>query len=280
MFSIGSFLVNLCYGFVVHLSYKGLNKCFSYWEYKMSHITGNAVFESFPVHSFIPPEFGTELIYSLVIIVCSLMIYFGTKEFYELTSHKGIKYFRKAFLFFAIAYFCRSFIKFLLYYFSLDRILDISPRIAGPLFGKITLFVFMYFSSMAIFYLLYSVMWKKWKESDKKMYFFHILSFVMAFLIVLTSNAWIYLGVNLFLFFIVLFVVYVSYKSKKRSKKSVVYKHNLYIIYLLLSFFWILNIMDILIPEFFEAFQLLTYVASLVVFLMMLYRVLKKVGSS
>lgn len=42
---------------------------------------------------------GTEVIYSFVIIVCSLMIYFGTKELYELSSYKGIKYFRQAFLF-------------------------------------------------------------------------------------------------------------------------------------------------------------------------------------
>jgi len=38
-----------------------------------------------------------EIIYSFVIIVCSLMIYFGTKELYKLTSHKGIKYFRLSF---------------------------------------------------------------------------------------------------------------------------------------------------------------------------------------
>ena len=30
---------------------------------------------------------GTELIYSFVIILCSLMVYFGTKELYDLTSH-------------------------------------------------------------------------------------------------------------------------------------------------------------------------------------------------
>ena len=46
---------------------------------------------------------GTEIVYSFVIIVCSLMIYFGTKELYKLTSHKGIKYFRQSFLFFAFA---------------------------------------------------------------------------------------------------------------------------------------------------------------------------------
>jgi len=222
--------------------------------------------------------FGTEIIYSLVIIVCSLMIYFGTKELYELSSYKGIKYFRQAFLFFAIAYFFRSFIKFILVYFSANRILDIHPRIFAPLFGQVTLFLFIYFSSMAIFYLLYSVMWKKWNSGSKKIYFFHLLAFVISLFIILSRNALVYLGINFLLFFIVLFIVYISYKNNKKETR--VHKHNLYVIYLLLSFFWILNIIDILIPEFFQTFQLFVYIASLIVFLMMLYKVLKKAGSN
>jgi len=230
------------------------------------------------VRNFVSPGFGTEIIYSLVIIVCSLMIYFGTKELYELSSHKGIKYFRQAFLFFAIAYFFRSFIKFILVYFSVNRILDISPRIFAPLFSQITLFLFMYFSSMAIFYLLYSVMWKKWNGSSKKIYLFHLLAFIISASIILSRNALIYLGVNIFLFIIVLFVVYTSYQSTKKKSKE--HKHDLYVIYLLLSFFWILNIIDILIPEFLQIFQLFIYIASIIIFLMMLYKVLKKTGPS
>ena len=53
--------------------------------------------------NLLPHALGTELIYSFVIIICSLMVYFGTKELYELSSYKGIKYFRQAFLFFAIS---------------------------------------------------------------------------------------------------------------------------------------------------------------------------------
>ena len=219
---------------------------------------------------------GTELIYSFVIILCSLMIYFGTKELYELSSHKGIKYFRQAFLFFALAYFFRSFIKFVMVYFNVGAILDISPRTFGFAFGQITLFIFMYFSSMAIFYLLYSAMWKKWNGNSKKIYLFHLLAIILSFSILLSKNALAYLGINLFLFFIVLFIIYISHKNKKKKSKG----HNLHVIYILLSFFWILNIIDILIPEFFQTFQLFIYVASLVIFLIILYKVLKKTGPS
>ncbi len=214
---------------------------------------------------------GTELIYSFVIIVCSLMIYLGTKQLYELSSHKGIKYFRETFLFFAIAYFFRSFIKFILLYFNIREIHEFSPII----FGNATLMIFMYFSSLAIFYLLYSVMWKKWNGNSNKMYLFHVLAFIISLSIILSRNSLIYLGVNVLLFIIVLIAVYISYKDKKKKKRG----HNLYAIYLLLSFFWILNIIDILIPKFFQALQLFIYTASMFIFLMILYKVLKKAGS-
>lgn len=83
--------------------------------------------------------FSAEIIYSFVIIVCSLMIYFGTREIYRLSQHKGIKYFRTAFLFFAFAYFSRSFIKFLMINFDYRTLFDIPPRILNPMLTQTTL---------------------------------------------------------------------------------------------------------------------------------------------
>jgi hypothetical protein len=244
----------------------------------MPPITGRMI-QNFPLpREMFLSNFGTEIIYSFVIIVCSLMIYYGTRELYELSSHKGIKYFRQAFLFFALAYFFRSFIKLIVFYFNAQGILSISPRLFNPLISQITLIFFIYFSAMAVLYLLYSVMWKKWNGNDKKVYLFHLLAFAVSLFIVLSGNSLAYLGVNFLLFFIVLFVVYTSYKDKKKKTKS--HKHNLYFIYLLLSFFWILNIIDILIPSFFQNFQLFIYLASSTIFFIMVYKVLKKVGSS
>ena len=210
---------------------------------------------------------GTEIIYSFVIIVCSLMIYFGTKELYKLSSHKGIKYFRQSFLFFTIAYFFRSFIKLILFYFDAGEI-----RTLLPVFGNITLFVFMYFSSMAIFYLIYSVMWKKWK-SKSIVYLFHLAAFAIAMTVILFRNPFIYFLINLLLF---IFIVFVFYKSPKQSKKKK--SHNLYFIYLLLFIFWIFNIIDILIPNYLHTFQLFIYLISLGIFLSILYKVIGKTG--
>lgn len=239
---------------------------------------GRRIFEGFAgpqMRNLFGLNLGAELFYSFVIIVCSLMIYIGTKKLYELSSYTGIKYFRQSFLFFAIAYFFRSFIKFVILYFGTKGILEFSPITFGAT-GIITQFLFVYFSSMAIFYLLYSVMWKKWNNKFQKLCLFHGLALALAFISILSRNPFIYLGSNILLLLIVAFIVYASYQHKKIKKKN----HNLYFIYFLLSLFWILNIIDALIPKFFEGFQLFIYLASTIIFLLILYRVIKKTGAN
>ena len=210
---------------------------------------------------------GSEILYSFVIIVCSLMIYFGTKELYKLTSHKGIKYFRLSFLFFALAYFFRSFIKIILFYFEISEL-----RTILPIFGSVTLFIFMYFSSMAIFYLLYSVMWRKWK-SKWIICYLHIISLAIAIITLLFQNPLIYFLMNILFFIFISFTVFISFKQSKKKKHS-----NLYAIYLMLLIFWIFNILDILIPNFLQAFQLFIYLISLGIFLLIFYKVIRKTG--
>lgn len=227
-------------------------------------------------HLLMQQTFGLEIIYSFVIIICSLMIYFGTKELYELSNHRGIKYFRQAFLFFAIAYFFRSFIKFVLSYFDVRAILDISTMVFSPILAQATLFIFIYFSSMAVFYLLYSVMWKKLNNGSDKIIFFHLTALVIALIIILSANQFIYLWLNIILFLVLAIIFFVAHKNKRKRSK----KYDLYVIYLLLLIFWVLNILDILIPDVLQTFQLVIYIFSLGIFLSILYKVLKKVGSN
>jgi len=198
-----------------------------------------------PFIPVIPSGFETEMIYSFVIILCCLMIYFGTKNIYKLSSYKGINYFRSAFLFFAIALFFHSFIKFILFYFKFGRIIDFR-------FGAIPMFLFMYFSLISIFYLIYSIVWKKWRNI--RVFHFHIVALIISL-------------ISIFIFLVV--IVYNLYKKSKNK--------NLYLIYSLLLIFWILNIIDVMIPNFFQ-FQIIIYLASLTIFMAITYKVLKKIG--
>ena len=187
---------------------------------------------------------------------------------YNLTSHKGIKYFRLSFLFFAIAFFFRSFIRFLLTFLNIPRVFDLS--IQG--FGILSLFIFMYASSMAIFYLLFSVIWKRWESS--KILFFHILAVIIAIITLLVRNAGIILLIHTLLFLFLIVVIWISYKESREKRKG----QHLHGIYILLFAFWILHIIDLIIPSALQFFQLLIYLSSLAIFLSILYKVLKKVG--
>ena len=213
--------------------------------------------------------FGMEAIYSFVIIVCSLMIYIVTREMYELSSYKGIKYFRQAFLFFAIAYFFRSFIKIFLPYLNLIGI----NRIPIPLFEFATLFVFMYFSSIAVFYLMYSLMWKRLKKIPYLVYVFHALALIIAGIIIFTNKVSVLLWINFAILIFVLIVVLVSYSKSKKKRNS------MYAIYVLLFIFWALNVIDIIVPTFLQIYQLWIYLVSIGIFLLVLYKVLRKVGA-
>jgi len=221
---------------------------------------------------------GTELIYSFVIIVCSLMVYRATREMYELSSYKGIKYFRYAFLFFAIAYLFKSFIKFLLVYFGASRIIDITPGFVG----MITLFAFMYFSSLSVFYLLYSLIWKRWSGRYGIITSFHILSIAIAFITITTTSIAVLIGINLFILAIAIIGLIITYNESRTHKRSKNKKKgsSMYFIYTLLFIFWIFNIVQVLVPSFLQFSQILVDLASLGIFLTILYKVLKKTGSN
>jgi hypothetical protein len=216
-----------------------------------------------PMMEFMRAGMSTELIYSFVIILCGLMIYFGTRKLYALSSHRGIKYFREAFLFFSIAYFFRSFIKFIVGYFGIDNIWSYSHR----LLGHFTLVLFIYFSTLAILYLAYSVFYKK---TDKDLIFYiHGLALLIAIISALVMNPFIHLVIYLVLFIILAFSAYFAHKKKSK----------MYFVYILLFIFWIINILDILIPNVFKGLQLFIYLISLGIFLLIVYKVLKRSGA-
>jgi hypothetical protein len=214
---------------------------------------------------------STELLYSFVIIICSLMVYFGTKELYELSSHKGIKYFRQSFLFFALAYFFRSSIIFLVSIFQKSMILDLSPRF----FGILTLLIFMYTSTMAVFCLLYSVIWKRF-NNEKSIYLFHIAAIALSIMTGFIREMQVLLGLQIILFVFVIIFEYAAHKNSSNKKKG----KSLYLIYILLFAFWTLNVIDILAPRSLGNSKLMLYLLSIGIFLTILYKVLKRSGSN
>ncbi len=204
------------------------------------------------------PNFGTEIIYSIVVLTICLMIYFEVNKFFKLTEYKGISYFQNTFLFFAIAYFFR---------FLAKPVVRSLFSIRMYFFNTIILLVFIYASCVAVFYLVYSLVWKKFGVVNGEI-LIHLIAVVIALIVLLTGNVLFFIVVNIVLLIYALVVVFLERKNKK---------FKMYFIYLLLVIFSILNIIDILVPNFIFGLQLWIYIFSIVVFLILLYKVLKEI---
>ena len=226
---------------------------------------------SIPIEGvFFPNTFGMELIYSFVIIFCSLMIYFGTKKMYDISKYPGIKYFREAFLFFAIAYFFKSFMSFMLILLGFHEALEFS----GVVWGLLMLFVFMYASTMAIFYLLYSVIWKKINHKKFVIPIINLLAIALSIFSIALRNAWLLIIVQVAVFAFIAIYNFISYKKLNNKKKL----GSIYVIYMSLFVFWILNLSDILISGFDPLVELLISFVSIGIFLVILYKVTRNIG--
>lgn len=217
-----------------------------------------------------PNNFGMELIYSFVIIFCSLAIYYSTKKMYEISRHTGIKYFREAFLFFAIAYFFKSFIDFLLLILGFHEVLEFDSFFLG----LITLFIFMYASTMAIFYLFYSVIWKNLKDKKFITPVVHVIVITISAVSILTQYVALLLLLQICIFILITVYNYILNK-KSKSKKKV---GPLYTVYFSLFAFWILNLIDLLIEGFDPILELVISMVSIGIFLVISYKVMRSMG--
>ncbi len=135
------------------------------------------------------------------------------------------------------------------------------------------MFLFVYFSTMALFYLLGSILWKR-LGSNKIIYIMHTISIVLSVIILYLNNTLYYFLINIGIFLVFLAII----QSSKKYSTDKGHISGVHSIYITLAFFWTLNILDILLPNFFQTTQLIIYLFSISAFLIILYKVLKKVG--
>jgi len=168
-----------------------------------------------------PFGFVLEFAYSFLVLVIFIYLFYKTKHIFDLTKHKGIKYFRMSFLFFALSFFTR-------FMFFLIRLIvhNTNLHIPGRTLSFLSLIFITYFSTIAISYLIYSTLWRKVK---------HIVFFVFANLLSIVSILMFYFR-NSFIFFIFiqlfLIISLIFVNSKKKTQ----------FIYPLISLFWIFNL--------------------------------------
>ena len=216
----------------------------------------------------------SELAYSLTIFSLCLIIYLKTKEVYELTANRGIRYFRNAFLFLGLAYLVRFLFRALalsgvvfdvgIYDFRAINELRILMISSG--------FLVAYFSSLSILYLALSLVWRRLKDETRYDALVHITAIALPFSWLALHSPVLLLGFQLILFAFLVISAFINYQSSEAKKPFI---SQIYIVYFLIFIFWILNLAitlrllpELILPLYFASTAVMAYIA---------WRVLRKI---
>ena len=203
----------------------------------------------------------TELIYFIVIFTFCVIIYLKTKDIYHLSKHKGIKYFRDIFLFFALAFFFRLLVLFNPF---AREVFDMQlPFIFFPL----VLTLVTYFSTLAICSITLTSIFKRYQDAEHIDLIIHGISLIASLTIFLTRSPF-----YLILFQTLLFLSSIVFLFTSKKKAHIQNR----ITYTLLFVFWIMNSINFvkrLVPR---EFKIPLYILSAFVFLSVFLRVHKR----
>ncbi len=205
--------------------------------------------------------FWEELVYSLIVLIFCSLIYIRTKEIYNLTRHKGIHYFRTAFLFLGFSYLGRFILHLIMA--SLIAMDYFIPR--GALF-PITIVPVSYLSTMAILFLTYGMEWKKLKIKNFNFYA-NVISILVAFTTLILRSP---IVLSLIQLPLIIFILFISTKHYIQTKKKTS------VLYFFVGLLWLISLFLIgprkLIPS---EISLLLHIISISVFIIIYYKVAK-----
>lgn len=179
-----------------------------------------------PPHLFFGPlVFGTELAFTVIAVAFCFLIYFKTRESYELTRYVGIRYFRDAFLFFGLSYALR-FLFGMGFAFGLPHAMLVLLLIL--LLG--------YFSTIGIFYLIFSAVWKRYRNDMDLLVTGHGVALLMSGISFITRSPLIllYLQYSLLVVAVTLGIFLPGKTGSVLSQTK--------ILYLLVALLWLLNL--------------------------------------
>lgn len=224
--------------------------------------------ELWHAHSFLAIV-GTEVAYFVVVVVLCMIIYFKTREIYDLTKYKGLFYFRNTFLFFAIAYFFRMLQSLYLISARTTDFLPFSPLLY---FNPIVLFLTAYFSSMAILSLTYSTMWKRVEtKAVNQDYVLNFIAIGIALITLVTGKFVFLAAVQLLMVLLAVALAYIDHKTRE------MFLSKLHVTYIFLFVFWVTSLLVLARIAFLSLeFRALLYAISIIVLLSIAYRVVKR----
>lgn len=197
---------------------------------------------------------------SLILLICTL-IFFRSHKLLKLSSHAGIRYFRNAFLFFALAFVSRYFLVYAFGSFIAVKI------------------IFEFSILMAGFFLLYSLIWKKFSAYEKFSSLLNplITIFYLISIVVIVLDYFLATGMLVFFIQIVIFLIasILSFSNYKKDNYAHKFPKFYFITMLIGLFAWILNTLSILVFSSENIVLINIYLFNAVFFLIFLYGVVK-----
>jgi hypothetical protein len=182
-----------------------------------------------PPPIFSPVVFIVELVFSLIAILFCFIIYYKTRESYQLTKYEGLRYFRDAFLFFGLSYVMRFLFSPLL--FSRNTLELILPN---NMFMLFFIFPLGYFSTVAIFYILHSSMWQKINHKGMVVTG-HVVAVILPVIAFITRMPILLLYLQTIMLIIVVVLSFFAHNSPKKISNSK-------ITYVLICLLWLINL--------------------------------------
>ncbi len=189
-----------------------------------------------PVPHFLDPMgFSTDLVFTLLAVLFCFLIYIKTRETYRLTQHKGIGYFRDAFLFFGLSYAMR----FLFGITILSRIAFdlVLPRATFLPFAFFMPLLLGYFSTIGIFYLIFSTIWKRF-DNRNMLFFGHGAAIALSIVSFVTGSTLILLGLQCVFLGVAVTLKFVTHRAREKLSQTK-------LLYLLVALLWFINLLMI-----------------------------------
>jgi hypothetical protein len=193
-----------------------------------------------------------ELAYFLALFILSLGIYFQTRKFQSFSFHRGIRFFRDAFLSFALIYLFRFLVldlQLLPSTFSVDWIVTLR---------QIGMFLIAFFSFFAIFSLLSSLLWKRYR---------FISEYKLSMLSLFAASVVFFVKVPIVLFIVgAAALVILTFSAVQRYRMRQRVFSPIFLVYALLFLFFLFD----LVPSIQEItpleFEIIGYIGSIAVF--------------
>ncbi|MFT4305191.1 MAG: hypothetical protein ACMXX8_03785 [Candidatus Woesearchaeota archaeon] len=175
-----------------------------------------------------------ELIYTSLIIIPSLLIYFKTRKLYIFSKYENLRYFSNAFLFFSLAFFVR-FIYFTAQNFKQSLFSEIL------LYNNYLLILFEFLFLLPGFYFLISLLYKKIIKL-KKVYQYYIWCFsIILFLLISVIDYFFITFLFMYILATIIFFLNTLISYKNYLNKKSLYGQIFSISMMLILISWILN---------------------------------------